>query len=426
MSSAHDARRVSSAHDARRVSSAHDARRVSYHRDAGDPLYHRDEGGAAMSASGLFRRRHADPPSEPLVFARAAPPPPAEPSPDLAPLLRQALVAAGTAHAALGGTAHEVEETAAFIETTVVGLGDRFAGLAEQATAQSRHVQDMLAQADQVVTPTESISMGEVTALLQQTLARVVDRVLGMSKDAASMTGALTDVTESVGRIARFTADLDQINRRTKMLSLNATIEAARAGELGRGFAVVADEVRQLSAQTAQLSQSMQSELGRIGGVVDHGRGIVARVAGIDLSGDLAARERLEGLLAAMLRRREEIDTVIRTSARGSADIAEQISVIVAGFQFQDRAKQRLMLITVMLRAIATLLAETQEQAALPGEKPPAADTSWLQRLAGSFTMGEVAARFRAALGLAPVHGSGPGGGSGPVDAPVEGEIEML
>ncbi len=40
---------------------------------------------------------------------------------------------------------------------------------------------------------------------------------------------------------------LNDIFRRTNMLSLNASIEAARAGEHGKGFAVVAEEVRKLA-----------------------------------------------------------------------------------------------------------------------------------------------------------------------------------
>jgi methyl-accepting chemotaxis protein len=43
---------------------------------------------------------------------------------------------------------------------------------------------------------------------------------------------------------------IEEIARRTHMLSLNATIEAAKAREYGKGFAVVASEVRALAEQT--------------------------------------------------------------------------------------------------------------------------------------------------------------------------------
>jgi methyl-accepting chemotaxis protein len=384
-----------------------------------------------MSTPGLFRRRLAPDPDDPILIPPQTPPaaPPAGP-PETAGPLAQWRQAGSTGRAVLAAATGELEDTVGFIEQTIVGLGDRFSALVQKATHQSSQVQDLLKQADQVVTPAESLSMTDVTALLQQTLSRVVDRVVSMSQDAGSMTGALGNVTESVGRIDACTEQLNQINRRTKMLSLNATIEAARAGEHGRGFAVVADEVRQLSRQTAQLADQMRQELSRIGGVVRDGRVIIARVAATDMAADLAQRERLEALLAGMLRRREEIDQVMRASAQGTTDIAEQISVIVAGFQFQDRSKQRLTHVADMLRATDCLIDDVQaEDKRLSGQDRALADRSWLGRLLASFTMQEVRNRFRNRLGLSGGETTDAGAGDGGTEATAAtggGELELL
>jgi methyl-accepting chemotaxis protein len=202
------------------------------------------------------------------------------------------------------------------------------------------------------------------------------------------------------------------------MLALNATIEAARAGAAGAGFAVVADEVRKLSTRTEELSQSMRVEVVAIESVVRSGLATIGDVARIDMGGHVETRARLDAMLTAMLHRRQQIDAVIRESAQGSGAIAGEISQIVAAFQFQDRSRQRLMLVNDMLRAADQLLSETQH-AARPGGAP-APDRTWLQRLAASFSMGEVRERFRAFLGL----GSGHAAAEAPASA--EGELELL
>jgi methyl-accepting chemotaxis protein len=343
----------------------------------------------------------------------------------LASLLRWRQAGA-TQRAALDAAVAETEHTARFVEQAIVALSDRFAALAEQATAQSARVEALLTTTDRIVTDTESVGMSELTDLMQRSLRQVVERTEGMSRNAGAMAEALTSVSDSVRRIDGFTAQLDRINQQTRMLSLNATIEAARAGEAGRGFTVVANEVRQLSVQTATLSRSMQSETGAIAEAIRQGGALVAAVRDVDLSGDQAARERLERLLGGLLRRREEIDAVIRESARGSAEIASQISAIVGGLQFQDRSTQTLQHVTTMLHATSALTKETEAaQAALPGldraAVPP--DAGWLERLIASFTMGEVRERCRAVLGLAAPPGHGPALAPAPA---VSGEIELF
>jgi methyl-accepting chemotaxis protein len=329
--------------------------------------------------------------------------------------------AGSTERAALSAAAQEIDATVAFADQVMRDLGDRFSALSEQATAQSVGVEALLVKADTIQAGNETISMGDVTSLLRDTLTQVVQGMASLSKNALSMTDGLQAVSRSVEQINGLTRNLQVINQQTRMLALNATIEAARAGAAGAGFAVVADEVKQLSLRTEELSQSMRTEVSGIGAVVRAGLASISEAGQVDIDAHMDRRARLDAMLAGMLGRRAEIDAVIRQSAKGSGDIAGEISKIVAGFQFQDRSRQRMMLVKEMLAAVDGLVAQLQAESRDLGP-PPAPDRDWLQRLASSFTMAEVRERFRALLGL-------PGEATAHQEAPpaqAEGELELF
>ena len=54
--------------------------------------------------------------------------------------------------------------------------------------------------------------------------------------------------------------EINDVNRRTKMLALNAQIEAARAGQHGAAFGVVAHEMQNLAAITGEAANQMATQ----------------------------------------------------------------------------------------------------------------------------------------------------------------------
>jgi methyl-accepting chemotaxis protein len=87
---------------------------------------------------------------------------------------------------------------------------------------------------------------------------------------AEALTASMLKLDAGSKDIAQIVSVIEDIAKRTRLLSLNTSIIAAQAGEHGKSFMVVADEMKQLSDQTANHTMEIAGIIGSIQeGIVD-------------------------------------------------------------------------------------------------------------------------------------------------------------
>jgi methyl-accepting chemotaxis protein len=164
---------------------------------------------------------------------------------------------------------------------------------------------------------TQAATVEEITAAMQEQSAltiRAADRIreastlmnavrtqVGQGNASMQSLGeVMTRMTPSAQRTASIVTSIDEIAFQTNLLALNAAVEAAHAGDAGRGVAVVATEVRTLSIRaaeaaretsvligetlsstgtSAEISRSVQAQLGAVGTGIDRVTSLVSEVA---------------------------------------------------------------------------------------------------------------------------------------------------
>jgi methyl-accepting chemotaxis protein len=352
----------------------------------------------------------------------------AEPAPPLAPLpetaiVRRWLMLGETQRRTLDALAGELGDASSGLESYTVDLSTKFQNLTRSAGEQSQRIDEILGFANSVECDGESVPLHAIARSFEDLLGSVIGKVRQLSENAGAMVGALDRVMARLEAVEQCMVKIDEINGRTNLLALNATIEAARAGAAGRTFAVVANEVRDLSKVTNNLATEIRGEIGAVAAGLQEGNETLRSVARLSVAEDLAAKERLDRLMAGLLQRNERAGLVVADASRAAEATQRDIAAVVVGLQFQDRTSQRLQhaVTAASLLAEACDGAARDTLAALP-ERGLAAepDAAWLAALLDRFTLSELRRRFAATL----LAGTG-------VEAPAEpaaagGDVELF
>jgi methyl-accepting chemotaxis protein len=233
-----------------------------------------------------------------------------------------------------------LKQSASEVEHSTGDLSNNFQILAKSASQQGLVIERLINMVNFLEHHEGNISLSDFMKMMDTNITDTIEKIVTISENAMTLVFAMEEVVNQLEGIEEFVQQVNKINKETRMLALNATIEAARAGDAGHGFAVVATEVKQVSTQVDAMAHEMQTQINAISKTLRSSKQMLGTVAGMDLSGNITTRTKLDELMQAMLKQNERISITMHESADMINQISTQISNFTMRVQFQDRNSQ--------------------------------------------------------------------------------------
>ena len=155
-----------------------------------------------------------------------------------------------------------LSDAAGNLQTTARSMSEATDATSDNAQKVASASQQASDNVSTVSSATTQLS-GSIEEISQQatTSSSITRNAVSQAEQTNRQVEGLADAAQKIGEVVSLISDIAE---QTNLLALNATIEAARAGDAGKGFAVVANEVKSLATQTANATDEISQQIGRI------------------------------------------------------------------------------------------------------------------------------------------------------------------
>ncbi len=325
-------------------------------------------------------------------------------SPVAEKVVQECLGLAGAQSKALEILTGELALTSQDVETNVQGLANQFQEIASAARAQTETVHALMDSVRSIDVNGEAVPPSELAASLSNTLSQLVGKIIHLSSRSVAMIFALDDAQAEIRTMQNTIAQIEKINRRTKLLSLNAKLEAARAGQAGRGFAVVATEVGELASSVNTLSETVKQQISSISDRMRRGDDLLKEISTFDMTEEnLNANARIKAIMDCFVTQNAAIAGALQKTAVSSQKMEQAVSTAIVDMQFQDRVIQRIQNVSRALAVMGQSAAAIAEKSKIefPAQPPEElAGVTMIQEITDQFSLSEMRDRFAAAMDL--------------------------
>ncbi len=299
-----------------------------------------------------------------------------------------------TLHALAG----EIEIASSDMSANIFEICGRLETIVDTSQKQTKTSHELVDSIQRVNVDGEAICLPTLAEDLGNTLSDLLRKISDLSSRGIGMSFALDGVLEELKSVEGSLAGIDKINKRTSLLALNAKIEAARAGEAGRGFSVVADEVRELAMAVNQLAVAIKRQISIIGDGIRNTHTLLKEVATVDTSEEhLEACARTKVIMRCFVEQNAQYADMLKHTAATTEKISSDVSAVIVGMQFEDRAKQYLQNVCKAIAEVADAIDDMEGRA--PGGIVAAAESAeayaWAESVISQCTLYEMRKRLK-------------------------------